>query len=111
MEETFRQVERWWLELQDRAGYRIVARIQEDFGPHPSLNAEDVRRALDDTDRRFAEMFRWMPGQSIASAFFDAWLLQPEASRDVSRTVSLVRQVLDRQLEAARHDIAAFGGS
>lgn len=48
------------------------------------------------------------PSSTMARALFHAWLLQPKASRDVLRTVSLVRVVLERQLLAAEQDIAVF---
>ena len=105
---TFQRVADWWLKLRDRAGDQIRERMQEEFGPQHSPSIGEISHALDGVGGGHAALFRWLPDSSMAEAFFIAWLLQPEAARDVAKTTSLVRAVLDRQLQTAEHDIAAF---
>jgi hypothetical protein len=96
-------VEKWWLQLPDRAGFAIVSATQESFGPLHSARDEANAGTL-----AMETMAAWMPKHEIAQALFWAWLLQSEKTRTPSGTVSLVRQILERQVRNAGEDMALF---
>lgn len=98
---VFDMVEQWWLKLADRSGTAIIAARQEAFGPSKSF-LEQAKTAKIETTAA------WYPPHAFAEAIFWAWLLQPEQHRTPLGTAKLVRQILERQLQAATEDIAAF---
>ncbi len=100
---AFETVERWWMELPDRSGFAIVSASPQAFGPPQS--AEEQMKAGTLT---IEDMAVWVPRHSFAEALFWAWLLQPEQQRTPTATVTLVRQILERQIRTATEDIATF---